>query len=386
MKKKGFTLVELLATIVILSVIALIATPIVLNVIEKSKKSALVASANGLIESANMYYSNQIINGDIIEDTVFDFVEGVQTSDTKLSYKGKIYNGKLILTSSSDVVMCIDDGTYYAYKEQNSDEVISGVGTCLYDGTTGDFTIQSDSEVVQQQCNEDKAKLQEKIDELEEEITDLNNEIAEKESAILALQGSSSAKDSEIATLQGEKQDLQDALDAKNQELATLNSKLTSITATASDVLTGKTILASDGTLITGTMANKAGSTITATTVTSDSSYTYITIPEEGHYDTTSQLKVENSDLKKMIKIGSFNPNNNGGTTNNATSFDISNYDGLTVADVYIKANAGYYLESVSTTYGWAPLFNVSISGTTLTVATKSDVFGNCTVDIYIYA
>jgi len=133
-------------------------------------------------------------------------------------------------------------------------------------------------------------------------------------------------------------------------------------------------------------MANKAGSTITATTVTSDSSYTYITIPEEGHYDTTSQLKVENSDLKKMIKIGSFNPNNNGGTTNNATSFDISNYDGLTVADVYIKANAGYYLESVSTTYGWAPLFNVSISGTTLTVATKSDVFGNCTVDIYIYA
>jgi len=33
MKKKGFTLVELLATIVILSVIALIATPIVLNVI-----------------------------------------------------------------------------------------------------------------------------------------------------------------------------------------------------------------------------------------------------------------------------------------------------------------------------------------------------------------
>ena len=38
MKRKGFTLVELLAVIVILAVIALIATPAVLNIIEDSKK------------------------------------------------------------------------------------------------------------------------------------------------------------------------------------------------------------------------------------------------------------------------------------------------------------------------------------------------------------
>ena len=35
MKKKGFTLVELLAVIVILAIIAVIATPIILGVIEK---------------------------------------------------------------------------------------------------------------------------------------------------------------------------------------------------------------------------------------------------------------------------------------------------------------------------------------------------------------
>ena len=40
MKKKGFTLIELLAVIVILAVIALIATPIVMTIIENTKKSA----------------------------------------------------------------------------------------------------------------------------------------------------------------------------------------------------------------------------------------------------------------------------------------------------------------------------------------------------------
>jgi len=40
MKKKGFTLIELLAVIVILAIIALIATPIILGVIDKAKRGA----------------------------------------------------------------------------------------------------------------------------------------------------------------------------------------------------------------------------------------------------------------------------------------------------------------------------------------------------------
>ena len=83
---------------------------------------------------------NEIIKGDISDNVIFDFEEGIQTSDNKLSYKGKVYNVKLILTSDSEVITCIDDGKYYAYKEKNSDEIVSGIGTCLYDGTTGDFS------------------------------------------------------------------------------------------------------------------------------------------------------------------------------------------------------------------------------------------------------
>ena len=57
MKEKGFTLVELLAVIVILSVISLIAVPMILNVIEESKKGAIRSSVNGIVEAANLYYT-----------------------------------------------------------------------------------------------------------------------------------------------------------------------------------------------------------------------------------------------------------------------------------------------------------------------------------------
>ena len=60
--KKGFTLIELLAVIVILSVIALIATPMILGIIEKAKVGAVKASAQGYIESLEMYIGTSELN------------------------------------------------------------------------------------------------------------------------------------------------------------------------------------------------------------------------------------------------------------------------------------------------------------------------------------
>ena len=54
----GFTLVELLAVIVILSVIALITTPIVLSQIEQAKKGGFVTSAKNVLDAADIYVSN----------------------------------------------------------------------------------------------------------------------------------------------------------------------------------------------------------------------------------------------------------------------------------------------------------------------------------------
>ena len=70
MNKKGFTLVELLAVIVILAVIALIATPVVLNMIEESRKGAAESSALSYVEQVE---NKIVINSmNATDDTNYD--------------------------------------------------------------------------------------------------------------------------------------------------------------------------------------------------------------------------------------------------------------------------------------------------------------------------
>ena len=57
MKSKGFTLIELLAVIVILAIIALIATPIVLGIIEESRVNTQRVSAQYMIDTVEKAYS-----------------------------------------------------------------------------------------------------------------------------------------------------------------------------------------------------------------------------------------------------------------------------------------------------------------------------------------
>lgn len=69
MKKKGFTLIELLAVIVVLAIIALIAVPMVLNAIENAKVGSNKNSVYGIIEAAELYTANQLINNSFETDT-----------------------------------------------------------------------------------------------------------------------------------------------------------------------------------------------------------------------------------------------------------------------------------------------------------------------------
>ena len=57
MKKKGFTLIELLAVIVILALIVIIAVPKILDVIEKSERTAWGESAGLMAKAAELKYS-----------------------------------------------------------------------------------------------------------------------------------------------------------------------------------------------------------------------------------------------------------------------------------------------------------------------------------------
>ena len=61
-KKNAFTLIELLAIIVILAIIAVITVPIILNIIENSRKGAATDSAYGYKDSVNKTYIAELQN------------------------------------------------------------------------------------------------------------------------------------------------------------------------------------------------------------------------------------------------------------------------------------------------------------------------------------
>ncbi len=110
MKKKGFTLIELLAVIVILAIIALIATPMIMGVIENARKKAAIQSVNGLLEAGEQYQVESMMDG--ARETEIDL-----TGDT-LDIKGsKPDSGELIYDSLGNMSIIAKYGKYCIEKK-----------------------------------------------------------------------------------------------------------------------------------------------------------------------------------------------------------------------------------------------------------------------------
>ena len=60
-QKNGFTLIELLAIIVILAIIAVITVPIILDIIDNTKRGAATDSAYGYKDAINKYYVTELL-------------------------------------------------------------------------------------------------------------------------------------------------------------------------------------------------------------------------------------------------------------------------------------------------------------------------------------
>ena len=73
--------------------------------------------------------------------------------------------------------------------------------------------------------------------------------------------------------------------------------------AAASQILSGKKAYVG-GNLVTGSMSDKSGTTVTAGSVTQDSSYTYFGVPSSGYYSTGSKLRALNSNIGLNLPNG----------------------------------------------------------------------------------
>lgn len=119
---KGFTLVELLAVIVILAIIALITTPVILNVIEDSRLNSAKDKAWGTIDAVRVAYA---------------------TAQTEEQEVGIPYTIEYPKKSASDSTTDSTTGGGHGYGYINSTEVKAS-GENPTDGTV---TINSDGSI-----------------------------------------------------------------------------------------------------------------------------------------------------------------------------------------------------------------------------------------------
>ena len=127
--------------------------------------------------------------------------------------------------------------------------------------------------------------------------------------------------------------------------------------AAAAQILSGKKA-GVKGNTVTGTMANKAGTTVKAAAVTQDDNNTYFTLPAAGYYDTASKVYTENSNL------------------NSSKTYSVT-VPWVFKASFDARAEGGYYIRGSASVNGKS-FYNK------INVGTKINESGNMTLTVSI--
>jgi prepilin-type N-terminal cleavage/methylation domain-containing protein len=165
MDKKAFTLIELLAVIVILGILALIVTPILINVVKDSNEKSYKLSADGYISAVNDYILSNQLDGKKVENGKYN----IKNLDVKISGKApskgsvEIYDEKI-----NNAQLCYDtyllkyDGKEVTLTEKGCEKeatVNLAIGKKTYKNTVKDdieteFNISDDiSDMTNIVCN-----------------------------------------------------------------------------------------------------------------------------------------------------------------------------------------------------------------------------------------
>lgn len=133
--KKGFTLIELLAVIVILAIVAVITIPLILGVIEKSKKGAFRDSALNVFGSAEYYLLENNISGDT----------EINIKDVKMK-NNNFKSGKVIVKDRKYLLENVSNGEYCANGSIN--DLVINKGACDITVPQIDISFENNTAII----------------------------------------------------------------------------------------------------------------------------------------------------------------------------------------------------------------------------------------------
>ena len=147
--KKGFTLVELLAVIIVLAILVLLAMPRVINMMEKARINSFVVEANEIQKVAQTAYNDGLVNAEAAEVTVCYTVDELIKKGYLDKDEGDI-RGVVVLDTVSEthdikIYSLLSKQGYYirnlsGTSKMSKDDVISNDGPLIYNDCTSSCT------------------------------------------------------------------------------------------------------------------------------------------------------------------------------------------------------------------------------------------------------
>ena len=148
--KKGFTLVELLAVIVILAIILAIAVPAIGNLISNARKNAFENGAKLVLKSMKLDYDEKVVSTGSFTDTFILYDNGIRTvypSSNNLDFTLSATDGGIVRHSDGTVTLALYDGYSCVTKTRTSNDFITTttdkatcVGNIIYKQATAPFS------------------------------------------------------------------------------------------------------------------------------------------------------------------------------------------------------------------------------------------------------
>lgn len=163
MKKKGFTLVELIVVLVILAILAALLIPALTGYIDKANEEKLQATTRQLVVAAQTVVSEAYAESADFKASRLNAVNSTSNATFENDAINHINMGEIceLAELAKDVTKVTTDGGAVTYQgklnnkdiswvnvdyDQNgkvlSAQVVTASKTCTYNGETGDYTVE----------------------------------------------------------------------------------------------------------------------------------------------------------------------------------------------------------------------------------------------------